>query len=167
MFRSYKKEVLFNGRIYKFIYTILLMDKKKIKIKLLNKDAKIPFYATEGSAGFDLYSIQEYILEPGRLSMINTGVAIEIPEGYCVQFWDRSGLGAKGIHHFAGLIDSDYRGELKILLFNSTGEKYKIEKGDRIIQAIIVPIVQAEFEIVQELSETKRGEGGFHSTGKK
>lgn len=138
-----------------------------VKIKLLNPDAKVPIHASEEAAGFDIYASEETILEPGKQSIVKTGVALEIEPGYGIQFWDRSGLGAKGIHHFAGLIDSDYRGEFKVILFNSTKESYKIEKGDRIIQAVIVPIVQGDFQVVDNLNETKRGEGGFHSTGKK
>ncbi|MEM4259559.1 MAG: dUTP diphosphatase [Candidatus Pacearchaeota archaeon] len=143
------------------------MTKIPVKIKILHPSAKIPIYGTEHSAGFDIYAIEDIILEPGKQKIVNTGIALEIPEGYCVQFWDRGGMGAKGIHHFAGLIDSDYRGEFKVVLFNSTKEPYKIEKGDRIIQAVILPIVQADFQVSDTLSETKRGDGRFHSTGKK
>ncbi|MCX8158815.1 MAG: dUTP diphosphatase, partial [Candidatus Pacearchaeota archaeon] len=96
-----------------------------------------------------------------------TGLAIEIPKGYCLKFRDRSGLGAKGIHHFAGLIDSDYRGEIKVVLHNSSLVPYKIEKGDRIIQALLSPVIKANFSVVDELGATARGDGGFHSTGKK
>lgn len=138
-----------------------------IKIKLLHPDAKMPIYGSEGAAGFDIYAIEENVLLPGKQTVVNTGIAMEIPEGYCLQFWDRGGMGAKGIHHFAGLIDSDYRGEFKVVLFNSTNQPYAIEKGDRIIQAVIVPIKQGNFELVDGLSDTKRGDGRFHSTGKK
>lgn len=138
-----------------------------VKIKLLDKDAKVPIYASKEAAGFDLYSIEEVILEPGKKALVRTGLAMEVENGYCMQFWDRSGLGVKGIHHFAGLIDSDYRGELKVVLFNSTNEPYKIEKGDRIVQGVLVPIVQGEFKVVDELNNSERGERGFHSSGKK
>ncbi len=142
------------------------MKEIKVKIKMLDKDAKMPFYAYESAAGFDLYSIEEKIIEPGKIAVVGTGVAMEIEPGYCFQFWDRSGFGAKGIHHFAGLIDSDYRGEFKVVLFNSTDKAFKIEKGERIVQAVPVKIAKANFEQVSELSETKRGSGGFNSTGK-
>jgi dUTP pyrophosphatase len=138
-----------------------------VKIKLIHPDAKIPKYGSEEAAGFDLYSVEEKIIPPGKTEMIPTGISLEIEEGYCWQFWDRSGLGAKGIHHFAGLGDSDYRGEFKIILYNSGDKEYKIEKGDRIIQVVPVPIIRAKFEQVEELSQTARGSGGFHSTGKK
>ena len=139
----------------------------KVKFKKLHPDAKVPIYASENAAAFDLYSVEDVEIMPGQTILVKTGLAIEIEHGHCFQFWDRSGLGAKGIHHFAGLGDSDYRGEWKIVLYNSTNAPYKIEKGDRIIQAVIVSVARAEFEEVSELSETKRGEGGFHSTGKK
>ena len=143
------------------------MQKMKVKVKLLHPDAKMPFYGSEYAAGFDLYSIEQAVIQPGETVVVRTGVSMEIEEGYCWQFWDRSGLGAKGITKFGGLIDSDYRGEFKIVLHNSTSLPYAIEKGDRIIQVVPVPIVRTEFEQVDELSETKRGEGGFHSTGKR
>jgi len=143
------------------------MQKIKVKIKKLHEDAKIPIHATEGSAGFDFYSVEEKEINPGETVFVNTGLAIEIPEGFCLQMWGRSGLEVKGIQKLAGLGDSDYRGEYKIVLRNSSKEPYKIEKHDRIAQGVLLPVFQAEFEEVSELSETVRGEGGFHSTGKK
>ena len=83
-----------------------------------------------------------------------------------MQVWDRSSMAKKGIHHFGGALDSDYRGELSVLLFNSTKEPFFISKGERIVQVKILPILQADFETVDELSNTSRGEGGFGSTGK-
>jgi dUTP pyrophosphatase len=142
------------------------MQKIKAKIKLLHPDAKMPLYASEQAACFDLYSVEDKIIPAGKNELIAIGISIEIPEGHCIKFWDRSGMGVKGIHHFAGVIDSDYRGELKVILHNSTSQEYKIEKGTRIVQAAILPVMRAEFEKADELSETKRGEGGFHSTGK-
>ncbi len=138
----------------------------KIKIKKLHEDAQIPKIGSEHAAGFDLYSIEDYVLEPGETKAIGTGIAMEIPEGKCCCIWDRSGYGAKGIHRFAGLIDSDYRGEYKIVLHNSTKETFKINKGDRIAQALIQDYYKPEFEL-SELSETRRGGGGFGSTGTK
>jgi len=139
----------------------------KVKIKLLHQDAKIPKYASEEAAGFDIYAIEDRIINPNKVAILPTGISLELEKGFCLQFWDRGGMGVKGIHHFAGLTDSDYRGELKVIVFNSTLDPYKIEKGDRIIQGVILPVISAEFEEVESLSETKRGEGRFHSTGKK
>lgn len=143
------------------------MKRVPVKIKLLHPDAKIPHYGSEEAAGFDLYSIENATLLPGESVMIKTGISLEIEPGYCFQFWDRSGLAKKGITHTAGLIDSDYRGEFRVILRNETSQPYHVEKGDRIIQAVPVPIVHADFEVVEELSDTERGEKGFHSTGKK
>lgn len=139
----------------------------KLKIKKLHPDAKIPIFATEHSAAFDLYSVEDYELASGETKQISTGIAMEIPEGKCCQIWDRSGLGSKGIHRFAGLIDSDYRGEFRIVLFNSTESKFKISKGDRIAQGMILDYCKPDLFEADELSETKRGDGAFGSTGMK
>jgi len=144
----------------------MVMNKVPIKIKRLHADAKIPIYGSEEAAGFDLYAIEDVLIKPGELVVVGTGIALEIEQGYCFQFWDRGGMGVKGIHHFAGLIDSDYRGEFKVVLFNSGKQEYSIKKGDRIMQAVVVPVCRAEFEEVGELGDSKRGEGRFHSTGK-
>jgi dUTP pyrophosphatase len=144
-----------------------MIQKIKVKIKKLHSNAKIPFLGTGHAAGFDIYSIEDYELKPGETYAVKTGISIEIPEGKVVQIWDRSGMGLKGIHRFAGLLDSDYRGEYKIVLFNSTDKIYKICKGDRICQAVILDYYTPEFEEVEELTETKRGSGAFNSTGTK
>ena len=137
----------------------------KIKIKKIHPNAIIPTYGSEHAAGFDLCSIEDYELEPGETHAISTGISMEIPEGKCVLFWDRSGMGFKGIHRFGGVIDSDYRGEFKIILCNHTKEPYSIKKGDRIVQALIQDHYQAEFEEYKDLTDTQRGEGRFGSTG--
>lgn len=141
------------------------MIKVKVRIKLLHPDARVPTYGSEEAAGFDLYSIEDVTVRAEETKIVRTGVSLEIQEGYCFQVWDRSGTGAKGIHRFAGLGDSDYRGEYKIVLYNSTKKDYEIKKGDRIAQIVPVPIVRAEFEQADELNETLRGAGGFNSTG--
>jgi dUTP pyrophosphatase len=137
-----------------------------IKIKKLHPSAKIPFYGTEGAAGCDFYSIEEHVFLPGETYAVKTGLVLEIPEGKACFIWDRSGMGFKGIHRFAGLIDSDYRGEIKIVLFNSTNNNFKISKSDKIAQGVFQDYYQAEFEEVSELSETQRGQCGFGSTGR-
>ncbi len=144
-----------------------MIEKIPVKIKKLHPDAKIPSYGSEHAAGFDLYSVEDYELKPGETKAVGTGIALEIPEGKGWFIWDRSGLGSKGIHRFAGLLDSDYRGECKIVLHNHTDQPFRIEKGMRIAQAVIQNYYKAEFKEIGELSETKRGEGGFGSTGMK
>jgi len=137
----------------------------EIKIKKLHPDAKAPIHATSGSAGFDIYALKDIVLEPGTTTIVPTGVAFEIPPEYYVRIEDRSGMAIKGIHKVAGIIDSDYRGEVGIVLHNSNKEPYKIEKHNRIAQGILTPVNQANF-VESELSDTERGTGGFHSTGK-
>jgi len=141
------------------------MEKREVKIKKLNPEAKIPIHATEHAAGFDIYALENTSLEPGETKIVKTGIAFEIPKEFYVRIEDRSGMAIKGIHKVAGIIDSDYRGEIGIVLHNSTKQIYQIEKHDRIAQGILTPVSQASF-IEAELSETLRGAGGFNSTGK-
>ncbi|MBS3093646.1 dUTP diphosphatase [Candidatus Pacearchaeota archaeon] len=142
------------------------MQKILIKIKKLYGEVQIPKHGNEHAAGFDLYSCEDKELQPGEHAMIATGIALEIPDGKVMFIWDRSGIGSKGIHRFAGVIDSDYRGEIKIILCNHTKNNFKINKGDRIAQAVIQDYYYAEFLEVDELSESSRGEKGFGSSGK-
>ncbi|MFH1787486.1 MAG: dUTP diphosphatase [archaeon] len=145
----------------------MTIRKIKVKVKKLHPDAKVPVLGTEYSAGFDIHSVEEKTLQPGERHAFGTGISIEVPDGYVTLFWDRSGMGFKGIHRFAGVIDSDYRGELKIILFNSTKEPFTIEKGDRIVQAIIQEYFTPDFELSEDLEDSQRGAGGFGSTGMK
>jgi len=141
----------------------------KLKIKKLNPEAIIPAYQTKEAAGFDLHSIENVILKPGERKLIGTGLAFEIECGYEVQIRPRSGLAYKHgitVLNSPGTIDSDYRGEIKVLLINHSDEEFEIKKGDRIAQAVVAPVIQAEIIEVEELSSTERGEGGFGSTGK-
>ena len=141
----------------------------KLKIKKLNPDAIIPAYQTPLAAGFDLHSIEDCILRPNERKLIKTGLAFEIENGYEIQIRPRSGLAFKHgitVLNSPGTIDADYRGEIMVLLINLGSEDFEIKKGDRIAQAVIAPVIQAEFIEVNELSETKRGKGGFGSTGK-
>ena len=143
-----------------------MLNPIKIKVKKLDKEAKIPTLGTNHAAGFDIYSIEETELQPGETKAVSSGISVEIPEGKVLLFWDRSGMGFKGIHRFAGVIDSDYRGELKIILFNSTKNIYKIQKYDRICQGIVQDYYSPEFIEADELTDTLRGSNGLGSTGK-
>jgi dUTP pyrophosphatase len=144
----------------------MVVEKVNVKIKKLHPLAKIPYLATEHAAGFDLYSVEDYEFMPSETHAVSTGIAMEIPSGKAFFIWDRSGMGFKGIHRFAGLIDSDYRGEFKIVLFNSTKNSFKISKGDRICQVVIQDYYTPEFVLTNELTESLRGENRFGSTGK-
>ena len=144
----------------------------KILIKKTNKEVITPKYKTDGSSGVDLSAFLEkkVIIKPNSSELIPTGLQVAIPEELEIQIRPRSGLAAKesiGVLNSPGTIDSDYRGELKIILFNHGKEDFIINNGDRIAQMVLVPIVKMEFEEVDSLPNTVRGHGGFGSTGKK
>lgn len=141
------------------------MEAPIILLKKVHPDAKTPLYATDGSAGCDFYSVEEITLQPGETKKIRTGIALEIPPGYFMRMEGRSGFSAKGIIKAGGVIDSDYRGEIHIILYNGTKEPFPITKGDRIAQGTFIEVLQAHFHEVGELSTTDRGTGGFQSTG--
>jgi dUTP pyrophosphatase len=138
-----------------------------MKIKLLDKNAKIPFRANKTDAGADLCSIEDCKIEPLERKAVSTGIAVKIPDGYYGRIAPRSGLAYKnGIDVLAGVIDSDYTGEIKVILFNTDKEQsFEINKGDRIAQLIIEDHFNFDFEVVEELVDTERGSGGFGSTG--
>ncbi|AGT43599.1 dUTP pyrophosphatase [Treponema pedis] len=136
----------------------------------LKKEASVPEYKTQGSAGADLRAYIEtpVILKPMQRYLVPTGLSVELPEGMELQVRPRSGLALKHgitVLNTPGTVDSDYRGELCVLLINLGSEDFKIEKGDRIAQAVISPVVQAEFTEKEKLSDTARGAGGYGSTG--
>lgn len=138
-----------------------------MKIKLLTDTATAPTYATDGSAGLDLYADGDYgIPSESDFVVVSTGISVEIDADKTGLVWPRSGMASKfGIDTGAGVIDSDYRGELKVLLFNHGDDTYRIKRGDRIAQLLIVPCYRPKIEIVDSLDETERGAGGFGSTG--
>ena len=144
-----------------------MVNKIEVKVKKLRKDVKIPVHGTPEAAGFDLRSLDHYIIKPGQILKIPSGLAFEIPSGFFLLIASRSGLAVKGIVQLGSVIDSDYRGEIHMIMYNSGDEKYFIEKGDRIAQAVLMPVYRAEFKEVESLGETKRGTSGFHSTGRK
>ena len=128
----------------------------------------LPRYATDGAAGMDVLSAEAVSLKPGQRHAVATGFAVAIPDGYEIQVRPRSGLAFKHgitVPNTPGTIDSDYRGELKVLLINHGDETFAIERGDRIAQLVLAPVTQAAWQEVDELDETTRGEGGFGSTG--
>ena len=138
-----------------------------VKVKLEN-GARIPRYATSGSAGLDLTANETIIIPPKSWRAISTGVFFEVPEGYELQIRSRSGLASKGVNviNQPGTIDSDYRGEIKAILHNHNTKAWQITRGDRIAQAVLSDAPRAELVVVSELSETARGEKGFGSTGR-
>lgn len=140
-----------------------------IKIKRI-ENGKLPTYETIGAAGADCYARinEKVIVKPKTVETIPLGFAVEIPEGYEMQIRGRSGNARKKwvqVFNSPGTIDSDYRGEVGAILYNASDNDFEVNPGDRIAQAIIAPVIQAKWEEVTELSETKRGTGGFGSTG--
>lgn len=142
----------------------------QIRIKKLDPHAIVPTYGSEYSAGADLYACSFAAVEipAGETVVIHTGLAVEIPEGYCGLVYARSGLATKkGLApaNKVGVIDADYRGEVMVSLHNHTQQMQTVMPGERIAQLVIAPFLKAEFEIAEELSDTSRGSGGFGSTG--
>ena len=138
-----------------------------VRVKRLDKELPIPEYQTDGSSGMDLYSGEDTIIHPGSFNDIATGIALEIPKGFEGQVRARSGLAMSsgiGVLNSPGTIDSDYRGEIKVILFNLGKDKFTVKRGDRIAQLIIGPVERVEMEEVEVLSKTERGRGGFGST---
>ena len=143
----------------------------KILVKRLDPKVKIPEYKTSGSSGMDLMAFIDNSIKivPNTLELIPTGLSIAIPEDLEIQIRPRSGLAAKsniGILNTPGTIDSDYRGELKIILFNHGNKDFIVNNNDRIAQMVLTPVIKMELEEVDQLPETIRGSGGFGSTGK-
>ena len=143
----------------------------KVLIKKLDPAVKLPSYKTKGASGVDLIAfIKDPInIKPQTSKLISTGLSVAFSESYEIQIRPRSGLAAKNtisVLNTPGTIDSDYRGELKIIIYNHGNEDFVIKNGDRIAQMVLVPIVKMEFEETNDLPETIRGEGGFGSTGK-
>ena len=143
----------------------------KVLIKKLNPSVQLPSYKTNGASGMDLMAFVEkpISLEPGKSCLVPTGLSIAFPEEYEIQIRPRSGLAAKkniSVLNTPGTVDSDYRGELKIILFNHSSENFIINNNDRVAQMVLTPIIKMELEETNELPETIRGKGGFGSTGK-
>lgn len=128
----------------------------------------LPAYATHGAAGMDVVSAEDITLAPGGRHAVATGLAMAIPQGFEIQVRPRSGLALKhgiSVPNAPGTIDSDYRGELKVILINHGSEPFAIRRGDRVAQLVLAPVTRAVWQAVEELDETARGEGGFGSTG--
>jgi dUTP pyrophosphatase len=138
----------------------------KFNVVCLNENAMLPVRATFGAAGYDLYSDSDGVVPAHSRVLVGTSISIHIPRGYCGQIWSRSGFSVKsGIETGAGIIDSDYRGELKVLLYNHTNTNFKYAKNTRIAQILLVPVHLPDVHEVSVLSETNRGAGGFGSSG--
>lgn len=138
----------------------------QILFKRLYADVKVPVYAHPGDAGMDLFSRETRTLEQGEPHLFKLGFSMELPEGYVALIKDKSGLALKGLHTMGGVIDHTYRGEYGVILNNVTAKEYLVKPGDKIAQLLILPIETAEVVEAAALSETRRGKGGFGSTGR-
>ena len=143
----------------------------KILVKKFEKNIKLPIYKTFGSSGMDLTANlkKKIIIKPGKISLIPIGIALVIPKKYEIQIRPRSGLAAKkgiSVLNTPGTIDSDYRGEIKVILINLGKKPFIVKSGDRIAQMVLSPVIKAKLREIKKLPKTKRGKGGFGSTGK-
>tara|TARA_Y100000590_G_C15659512_1_gene992024 strand:+ start:1254 stop:1694 length:441 start_codon:yes stop_codon:yes gene_type:complete len=144
----------------------------KILVKKFDKNIKLPTYKTSGSSGMDImaFTKKNIIIRPGKKAMVPTGIAVAIPKNYELQIRPRSGLAANKsitVLNTPGTIDSDYRGEIKIILINLGKKIFSVKSGDRIAQMILCPVTKGKLTEIKNLPKTKRGKGGFGSTGKK
>ena len=143
----------------------------KILVKKFDKNIKLPTYKTSGSSGMDLvaYIKNKITIDPGKTVMIPTGIAVAIPKNYEIQIRPRSGLAAKkgiSVLNTPGTVDSDYRGEIKIILINLSKKSFMVKSGDRVAQMILCPVAKGKLQEVKNLPKTVRDKGGFGSTGK-
>jgi dUTP pyrophosphatase len=156
--------------VYKGILDKILKEgfSRVVNVKVVKEteDAQLPTYAHFGDAGADLYASEEIDIQPNEVKIIPTGLKVEIPDGYEIQVRPRSGMSVKTpILGILGTVDSGYRGPLGVMLYNHGEIPYRVQKGDRIAQAVITPTYHGNFLIVDSLSETERGDGGFGSSG--
>ena len=147
-----------------------LPDSVPVRVKRLphGEGLDLPAYATDGAAGMDVVSAEDVIIQPGARHAVATGLALAIPYGFEVQVRPRSGLALKHgitVPNTPGTIDSDYRGELKVILINHGDSAFEIRRGDRVAQLVVAPVTRGTWLEVEELDETARGAGGFGSTG--
>ena len=148
----------------------LISPEVPVRVKRLphGEGLELPGYATDGAAGMDVLSAEDLTLAPGARHAVASGLALAIPAGFEVQVRPRSGLALKHgitVPNTPGTIDSDYRGELKIILINHGSDPFEVRRGDRIAQLVLAPVTRATWLVAEELGETARGEGGFGSTG--
>lgn len=139
----------------------------EVKVQKLSKNSRLPSKSNERDAGWDLYASEDAIIEPSAAELVGTDIAMSIPDNYVGLIWDRSGMAVKRkVHRFAGVIDSGYRGEIKVCLWNSSSEHCIIKKGERIAQILFQPVPPLPLIEVENLDSTQRGCKGFGSSGK-
>lgn len=137
-----------------------------MRVKKVHPGARVPTKGSEGAGCYDLYCVEDTYIKPGETAKLSTGLAFEVPQGFCMHIYLRSSMGAKGIMGNVGIVDSDYRGTVFICVTNVGKTTFSVQAGDRIGQCQLVTAFETGFEVVPKLSETERGEGGFGSTGR-
>lgn len=138
----------------------------ELKVRRITQDAKLPCYGHPGDAGLDLFSAAEAVLKPAEAFAVPTGIQTAIPSGFVGLIWDKSGISLSGVHRLAGVVDSGYRGEIKVVMINLTGNDFVVAKGMKIAQMLIQPVSAVTVKETGNLDDTDRGEGGFGSTGR-
>lgn len=136
------------------------------RVKKLVSNAILPTKGDPVDAGIDVFTNEDYTLKAGEVHAFSTGISVEFPKGYVALLWDRSGLGSKGIHRLAGVIDSGYRGEWKVVLINLTKKPYKVFAGDKIAQCVMQKFEPVKITEAKQLKSSKRGKRGFGSSGR-
>lgn len=137
----------------------------EIMIKRLTPEAKLPAYAHPGDAGMDLFAAADLVLLPGETKPVPTGIQMAIPPGHVGLVWDKSGISLRGVHRLAGVVDSGYRGEVRVVMANLGSEPFEVKAGMKIAQMLIQPVAAPTIVEAESLDDTPRGEGGFGSTG--
>jgi len=138
----------------------------ELKVKRIHEAARLPRYGHRGDAGLDLFSIESRLFEPGEVKPVRTGIQVSIPEGYVGLIWDKSGISLNGVHRLAGVIDSGYRGEVKVVLVNLGRKDFAVDAGMKIAQLLIQKVFEVTVIDSGVLDDTPRGGKGFGSTGK-
>jgi dUTP pyrophosphatase len=149
----------------KYVMEGSLLDARIVAVKLLKKTGKLPEKAHDSDAGYDLFAPEDVTLKPGELKQVPIGIAIQLPEGYWAALRDKGSRALQGLHVLAGIIDQDYRGEVIAVIQNLGHKAITIKTGEKVCQMILHPVYPALIFEVDELSKTKRGKGGFGSTG--
>jgi dUTP pyrophosphatase len=137
----------------------------ELKVKKISPAAKLPSYGHPGDAGLDLYSAVDHLLRPGEVYAVPTGIKVSIPKGYAGLIWDKSGISLKSVHRLAGVVDAGYRGEVRVVMINLGRAPFEIKAGMKIAQMLVQPVAEVAVVETDDLDETRRGEGGFGSTG--
>jgi dUTP pyrophosphatase len=137
----------------------------ELRVKRIHPEAKVPVYGHPGDAGLDLFSVADRELRPGEVFAVPTGIQVAVPAGHVGLVWDKSGISLQGVHRLAGVVDSGYRGEVRVVMINLGAGPFAVKKGMKIAQMLVQPVAAVAVVEADSLDGTPRGEGGFGSTG--